>query len=632
MGSFKKIYNQDVTFTQYNANKQWTIFTNCFPVSSQYLTIYKGTNLTGSFSSDNDPKSEGQYERLLYAQINQLFYQKYTSLLNTSSLTNSVYYESASVQRPTSSYFIYNDNSNLIDYFPTGAMESIRIIAINQNLYSTKILPNTFILSSSAYYVTDDGYGNLYDANTHIGNLFYAHGLGIITNQDYQLMFPFFDCTPTTTTSTTTSTTTAAPTTTSTTTSTTTAEPTTTTSTTTSTTTAEPTTTTSTTTSTTTTEPTTTTSTTTSTTTVEPTTTSTTTSTTTAEPTTTTSTTTSTTTAAPTTTSTTTSTTTAEPTTTTTTSTTTSTTTAAPTTTTTTSTTTSTTTAEPTTTTSTTTSTTTAEPTTTTTSTTTSTTTAEPITTTTTSTTTSTTTAEPTTTTTTSTTTSTTTAEPTTTTSTTTSTTTAEPTTTTTTSTTTSTTTAEPTTTTSTTTSTTTAVITCNYYQIEGAPSIDVEWLECDGTTNSDTVTTAILICAQTNSVYQTGGEGNIVQLGPCTGPPTTTTSTTTSTTTAEPTTTSTTTTTTTLPIVDCNLIDNSFETSTIFNLGTTSGNVTITGSGLTTGDTYNIIYPVGGTIIHTTTAVDGGGDLSDTFFWTYDSVNTNVEITLVAL
>jgi hypothetical protein len=78
-------------------------------------------------------------------------------------------------------------------------------------------------------------------------------------------------------------------------------------------------------------------------------------------------------------------------------------------------------------------------------------------------------------------------------------------------------------------------------------------------------------------------------------------------------------------------LTDSSFGTSAIFNLGTISGNVTITGSGLTTGDTYDIIYPIGGSIIHTTTAVDGSGNLSDTFFWTYDSVNTNVEIVLVA-
>ncbi len=112
---------------------------------------------------------------------------------------------------------------------------------------------------------------------------------------------------------------------------------------------------------------------------------------------------------------------------------------------------------------------------------------------------------------------------------------------------TTSTTTTDVPTTTSTTTSTTT-LVTCNNYQIEGAPSIDVEWLECDGTTNSATVTTAILICAQTGSVTQTGGAGNIVQLGTCTAPPTT--STTTTTTTAVPPTTSTTTSTTTSAFV----------------------------------------------------------------------------------
>ena len=64
----------------------------------------------------------------------------------------------------------------------------------------------------------------------------------------------------------------------------------------------------------------------------------------------------------------------------------------------------------------------------------------------------------------------------------------------------------------------------CNYYNIEGAPSIDVEWLECDGTTNSDTVTGDILICAQTGSVTQTGGAGIITTLGSCSVTPTPTT------------------------------------------------------------------------------------------------------------
>jgi hypothetical protein len=42
-------------------------------------------------------------------------------------------------------------------------MEGIRVLAINQEIFGNKVLPNHFILSSSAYSITDDGYGNLYD-------------------------------------------------------------------------------------------------------------------------------------------------------------------------------------------------------------------------------------------------------------------------------------------------------------------------------------------------------------------------------------------------------------------------------------------------------------------------------------
>jgi hypothetical protein len=194
MSSFKKLSKSDVTVVSYHANKQWLQNYCPYPATSDFLTIYKGTNVTGSFSLDEDPVTEGQYERLIYSQINHLFYQTYTASLNTSSLMYSLdNYQSASQQRPTSSYFVYNDSDNLITSFPTGALEGIRVIAINQNIYGEKILPGNFQISSSAYNVKDDQYGNLYDysgSKTHIGNLFYAHGLGIITNQDYQLMFP----------------------------------------------------------------------------------------------------------------------------------------------------------------------------------------------------------------------------------------------------------------------------------------------------------------------------------------------------------------------------------------------------------------------------------------------------------
>ena len=216
MSSFKNLIKSDISVVPYEANKQWSLSYCPYPTSSQYLTIYKGTNIPGAFSLDTDPVTENQYERLVYAQINHLFYQTYTASLNTSSLANSIYYESASQQRPTASYFIYNDKSQLVKNFPTGANEGIRVIAVNQSTYGNKILPYTFMLSSSGYFITDDGFGNLLtlqgsaelyinngyfnaagyfadnivDANSYIGNIFYAHGIAIITNQSFQSIFP----------------------------------------------------------------------------------------------------------------------------------------------------------------------------------------------------------------------------------------------------------------------------------------------------------------------------------------------------------------------------------------------------------------------------------------------------------
>lgn len=168
MSSFKQLSKSDVTVVPYHANKQWEINYCPYPTSSDYLTIYTGTNVTGAFSLDNDPVTEEQYERLVYTEINQLFYQSYSASLNTSSLMFSLdNYASASQQRPTSSYFIYNDSYKLIQNFPTGAMQGIRVISVNQNIFGNKILPDNFALSSSAYYIVDDGYGNLFDVKMH---------------------------------------------------------------------------------------------------------------------------------------------------------------------------------------------------------------------------------------------------------------------------------------------------------------------------------------------------------------------------------------------------------------------------------------------------------------------------------
>jgi hypothetical protein len=227
MSSFKQLNKADVTTVPYVANKQWNFsfdpnnssdllsFT-----SNDNFKIFKGKLTTGSFSP-SEFSLNGQYERQIYSFINHTFYQEYNGdLLNTGSLMfNLLTYESASQQRPTASYFNYNINPNLIKNFPTGTGAEIKVFSFNQKTYGSKILPNSFRIKSGSVTILDDGYGNLFDIGQteddyiiptwptvdyffdptpgggiyHVGNIFYAHGLAVITNPNYQSTFPIIE-------------------------------------------------------------------------------------------------------------------------------------------------------------------------------------------------------------------------------------------------------------------------------------------------------------------------------------------------------------------------------------------------------------------------------------------------------
>jgi hypothetical protein len=223
MSSFKKLNKADVTTVPYAANKQWWLNYDSSSLNGDSrISIYKGTYITGPFTPNDvsiDPITNGQYERLVFDSINHLFYQSYSgSLLDTGSLMFNINtYESASQQRPSASYFDYNNNPFLFKSLPTEVGQGIRVLVINQDTYGSKILPHSFSLSSSAYYIKDDGYGNLFDVSgteddyinllylqqsfyfndptpgvglKFVGNIFYSHGIVTITAPSYQEMFP----------------------------------------------------------------------------------------------------------------------------------------------------------------------------------------------------------------------------------------------------------------------------------------------------------------------------------------------------------------------------------------------------------------------------------------------------------
>jgi hypothetical protein len=214
MSSFKKLNKADITSVSYAANKRWTLSYTSTPNDS-YATYYIGKNEPFSTSGTS---TNNQYQSLVYSQINHLFYQSYTSSLDTGSIMFNVdTYQSASQQRPTASYFNYNINPALIKQYPTGSSEYIGVISINQDIYGSKILPTSFNITSSTKRIIDDGNGNLYDVAGYVngyisasyisasyfnsgsggginfvGNIFYAHGLIVLTNQSYY-NFPTID-------------------------------------------------------------------------------------------------------------------------------------------------------------------------------------------------------------------------------------------------------------------------------------------------------------------------------------------------------------------------------------------------------------------------------------------------------
>ncbi len=177
MSGFKRLKTSDVVLSPYVANKTWNFLYNSYVSSSNGIRVYKGTKITGAFDFDNDPVTEGQYERLVYDSINQLFYQSYTE-----SISGSIpqFYTGSLAHNQTSPYYYnYVGNPNFTTNFPTQSGDGIRVISIPKVVYGSSLNPGQFLLSSSFYCIRDDGNGNLYNYYTgsRTANITYTFNL-----------------------------------------------------------------------------------------------------------------------------------------------------------------------------------------------------------------------------------------------------------------------------------------------------------------------------------------------------------------------------------------------------------------------------------------------------------------------
>ena len=244
--AYKKLNPADIKSVPYIANKQYEYDSSSY--SDNNIQTYVGEYIPITTDQPFDPVNDNlttdqNYRRLIYESIRHLYYQNYITassidqvpersgleypenvnyFWHSSSFDNYLQNTLSSGSFPNYRNFPYfqsqeydydNEGNSLYGtavYFIENAAK-IRVISIPKDKYGEGIKPTTFAISGSDYYIADDGQGNLFDfikviakygeafysapaayyagqadgLVTPVGNIFYNHGLAVITNQDY---------------------------------------------------------------------------------------------------------------------------------------------------------------------------------------------------------------------------------------------------------------------------------------------------------------------------------------------------------------------------------------------------------------------------------------------------------------
>ena len=225
MSAYKKLKSTDAFVTTYVAQKNWNITGSAFEeyniqalaavTSSGVVDFNLNPNSTDSYGpiESNIANQGTYYKELVYRSLNQLYYTNYNN--KNGSLTDPLLLAQATSSNsiPLSDY----SSSKFFDNYEQSSLtkiagldvsgsrylrEKAHVYSLPRNIIGTHIEPNSFKLQPKRAGVgyqggfvpiIDNGEGELvlsssnYDAN--VGNIFYAHGIAVITNDEIAHFF-----------------------------------------------------------------------------------------------------------------------------------------------------------------------------------------------------------------------------------------------------------------------------------------------------------------------------------------------------------------------------------------------------------------------------------------------------------
>lgn len=151
----KRIPKDNIEIRPFKAYKEWNLLQ-----STDGIVVYQGTKDTGSyFNSGSEPLSNGIPKRSVFDTTNQLYYKDQTPYNIIGQKGH------------------FEDNDRTIHNYCN--VISIPNRYVGEEIYPTSV---TILDDVTGKTYTDDGYGNLLDGSTIIGNVIYPHGFIIATH------------------------------------------------------------------------------------------------------------------------------------------------------------------------------------------------------------------------------------------------------------------------------------------------------------------------------------------------------------------------------------------------------------------------------------------------------------------
>jgi hypothetical protein len=198
MGAFKQFTTKEVTITPFTADKGFTFSAGEITGSNVGINIFQGKNVeyTSSANLSTGYVNTSSFNSI-YNSVKQLYYTNYISsstgdLGITASVLPGVTRQDDYYYGPIEAPLYENYLQSSLEqqrYWPTGSNENITVLTIPTKLFGEKIMPNTFeyIYTGSSnpngLFLTDDGEGNIISGSEVVGQIFYPHGVVVLTTQ-----------------------------------------------------------------------------------------------------------------------------------------------------------------------------------------------------------------------------------------------------------------------------------------------------------------------------------------------------------------------------------------------------------------------------------------------------------------